>query len=90
MGRHCKKNGGKITLQNVSIALQNYMPAEIQSPSFYMYTSNTPRNSDLCDVEIEEVAVEDGLDAAGDDGDDVVERFSVVPATLITYCMSKK
>ena len=36
----------------------------------------------LCDVEIEEVAVEDCLDAAGNDGDDVVERFSVVPATL--------
>jgi len=34
---------------------------------------------DLCDVEIEEVAVEDCLDAAGNDGDDVVERFSVVP-----------
>lgn len=33
---------------------------------------------DLRDVEIEEVAVEDGLDAAGDDGDDVVESLRVV------------
>ena len=33
---------------------------------------------DLRDVEIEEVAVKDGLDAAGDDGDDVVEALRVV------------
>ena len=33
---------------------------------------------DLRDVEIEEVAVEDGLDAAGDDGDDVIEALRVV------------
>jgi len=32
----------------------------------------------LSDVEIEEVAVEDGLDATGYDGDDVIERFRVV------------
>ena len=32
----------------------------------------------LGDVEIEEVAVEDGLDAAGNDGDDVVEPLVVV------------
>ena len=35
--------------------------------------------SDLGDVEVEEVAVEDGLDAAGHDRDDVIERLSVVP-----------
>jgi len=34
---------------------------------------------DLGDVEVEEVAVEDGLDAAGHDRDDVIERLSVVP-----------
>ena len=33
---------------------------------------------DLRDVEIEEVAVEDGLDAAGDDGDDVIETLRVI------------
>ena len=33
---------------------------------------------DLGDVEIEEVAVKDGLDAAGDDGDDVIESLRVV------------
>jgi len=33
---------------------------------------------DFRDVKIEEVAVEDGLDATGDDGDDVVEALEVV------------
>ena len=32
----------------------------------------------LSDVKIEEVAVEDGLDAAGDDSDDVIEALEVV------------
>ena len=32
----------------------------------------------LGDVKIEEVAVEDSLDAAGDDGDDVIEALEVV------------
>ena len=32
----------------------------------------------LRDVQIEEIAVEDGLDTAGDDGDDVVESLEVV------------
>ena len=32
----------------------------------------------LGDVQVEEVAVEDGLDAAGDDGDDVVEAWKTI------------
>jgi len=33
----------------------------------------------FCDIEIEEVAVEDSLDAPSHDGDDVVESLEVVP-----------
>lgn len=33
---------------------------------------------DLGDVQVEEVAVEDGLDAAGNNGDDVVKSLDVV------------
>ena len=33
----------------------------------------------FCDVQIEKVAIEDGLDTAGEDGDQVVEPFEVVP-----------
>jgi len=33
---------------------------------------------DLGDVQVEEIAIQDGLDAAGNDGDDVVESFSIV------------
>ena len=33
----------------------------------------------FCDVQIEKVAIEDGLDTAGEDRDQVVEPFEVVP-----------
>ncbi len=39
---------------------------------------NFPSLEDLGDVKVEEIAVEDRLDAAGYDGDDVVEALEVV------------
>jgi len=33
---------------------------------------------DLGDVQVEEIAIQDGLDAAGNYGDDIVESFSIV------------
>ena len=46
------------------------------------WTHATPT---LGDVEVEEVAVEDGLHAPGHDRDDVVEGLSVVPGDKHGY-----